>query len=381
MFFSRRRLRQFWVQFHLWPGLLLGLVFALLGLSGSLLCFYPELDLWLNPAQRVRTAAAAPPVLQPAVERLQYRYPDYRGAWRLEMPLAADRPLNVRYYGPPETAGRGFAPFMATLDPATLEVTSARFWGDYAMTWLYDLHYTLLLDKPGRLAVGVVGLAALLSLASGLYLWWPAPGRWRAALAWRLRPGRLRATYDAHVLAGAYGLVVLLALAFSGTLLALPEYANPLVEALSPLSRRAPVASTPQPGQAPISADAAVAAAQAALPGGVLRWVETPAGPTGSYRVNLWRAGDPGHRFPRSNVWIDAYSGAVLAVRDWNRQSAGDTFLAWQHPLHNGEAFGLPGRLAACVGGLLPSLLWVTGLMRWRQKRQARQKSGRPAQA
>ena len=53
MTLSRRRLRHFWVQFHLWPGLLLGAVFALLGLTGSVLCFYPELDLWLNPAQQV----------------------------------------------------------------------------------------------------------------------------------------------------------------------------------------------------------------------------------------------------------------------------------------------------------------------------------------
>jgi uncharacterized iron-regulated membrane protein len=42
--------------------------------------------------------------------------------------------------------------------------------------------------------------------------------------------------------------------------------------------------------------------------------------------------------------------------------SAGDTFLLWQFPLHNGEAFGLPSRLVILLSGLSIPLLYVTGL-------------------
>jgi hypothetical protein len=181
MTLSRRRLRHFWVQFHLWPGLLLGAVFALLGLTGSVLCFYPELDLWLNPAQQVTASQPELPGVQRMVDALHAAYPAHHGAWRLEMPLSAGQPINARYYQPPETAGRGFAPLMLTLDPATLKVTSARYWGDYAMTWIYDLHYSLLLERPGRITVGVLGIVCLLSLFSGLYLWWPGRGPWLKA--------------------------------------------------------------------------------------------------------------------------------------------------------------------------------------------------------
>ena len=45
------------------------------------------------------------------------------------------------------------------------------------------------------------------------------------------------------------------------------------------------------------------------------------------------------------------------------------------HPLHNGEAFGLAGRLLAFAGGLLPTLLLVTGWLRWRHKCAARRLS------
>lgn len=372
MILSRRRLRQFWVQLHLWPGLLLGLVFALLGLSGSVLCFYPEIDLWLNPGQQVTAGGPLRQPVQPAIDRLRAAYPQYPGAWRLEMPLAADRPINARYYRPPESAGRDFAPRMVTLDPATLALTSRRLWGDYAMTWLYDLHYTLLLGRPGRTAVGVVGLVGLLSLLSGLYLWWPAPGRRRDALRLRIRRGTLRATYDWHTLGGVYGLAVLAVLSATGAVLALPDYANPLVAGLSPLTRPVLLRSGAAAGRPAISADTAVARAQVLFPAAALRWVETPADAAGVFRVNFWQAGDPGYRFPRTQVWVDAYSGEILAVRDSRRNSGGDTFLAWQHPLHNGEAFGLPGRLLTCLAGLLPALLWVTGVLRWSQKRQAR---------
>jgi uncharacterized iron-regulated membrane protein len=375
MTLSRRRLRHFWVLFHLWPGLLLGAVFALLGLTGSVLCFYPELDLWLNPAQQVTASQPELPGVQRMVDALHAAYPAHHGAWRLEMPLSAGQPINARYYQPPETAGRGFAPLMLTLDPATLKVTSARYWGDYAMTWIYDLHYSLLLERPGRISVGVLGIVCLLSLFSGLYLWWPGRGQWLKALRLHIRRGTVRATYDWHTLAGVYGLVFLLGLAFTGVVLALPEYIRPLIEPLSPLFKPAEVHSEPRAGQPMIAADKAVSLAQAHFPQATLRWVETPKGALGVFRVNLWQPGEPGFRFPRTQVWIDAYSGDVLAIRDPRdpqRQSAGDTFLDWQHPLHNGEAFGLPGRILACIAGLLPTLLWVTGLMRWLHKHRAR---------
>lgn len=370
---SRRRWRAVWLQLHLWGGLLLGGVFALLGLTGSILCFYPEIDLWLNPAQQVAAPATAPlPALQPILDALRADRPAYTAAWRLEMPLAPGRPLNVRYYRPPETASRDFAPYMATVDPGRQVISSRRYWGDYAMTWIYDLHYTLLLGQAGRTAVGVVGLLALASLITGLYLWWPRPGRWAAALRPQIRRGEVRATYDWHVRAGAYGALVLLVLCFSGALLALPGWFNPLINSLSPLTRSESVSSAPSPGQPMISADLAAERALSRHPGATLRWIETPADHHGTYRINLWQAGDPGYRFPRSNAWIDAYTGAVLAERDWQKNSAGDSFLAWQHPLHNGEAFGLPGRIVASLAGLLPALLWVTGVLRWLHKRRAR---------
>lgn len=371
----RAAIRRRWLSVHLYLGLGLGGLFALLGLSGSVLVFYLEVDGLLNPQISVAAPALAPSP-DAVLRRLQALHPERTGPWRIEMPLAPDRPVLVRYYNPPETAGRGFAPLMLSLDPHTLAETSHRYWGDYLTTWLYDLHYTLLLGQTGRDIVGYIGLLLLASLLSGLTLWWPSRARLAAALRPVLRAGVVRKVYDLHVLSGVYGLVVLATLAFTGTVLALPDVARAAVARLSPLTpafgARAGLLVADAPG---LSLGDAIAIGRTHFPGAELRWVET-AGHAGTpVSLRFHRPGEPGRRFARNQVWIDPGTGAVVALRDTRDNSGGDSFMDWMHPLHNGEAFGLTGRILACVGGLLPTVLLLTGWLRWRHKRSARRRA------
>ncbi|MEZ5599386.1 MAG: PepSY-associated TM helix domain-containing protein, partial [Pseudomonadales bacterium] len=50
---------------------------------------------------------------------------------------------------------------------------------------------------------------------------------------------------------------------------------------------------------------------------------------------------------------------------------------ALPHPLHSGETFGLAGRIALALSGLLLPFLALTGYCRWRQKNRYRRR--RPA--
>jgi len=51
--------------------------------------------------------------------------------------------------------------------------------------------------------------------------------------------------------------------------------------------------------------------------------------------------------------------------------SAGDAFLNWQWPLHGGKAFGWTGRILVFLLGLACPVLFITGWVRWLQKRKA----------
>lgn len=363
--------RRVWLAVHRWLGLVFGAAFVLLGLTGSLLVFYTELDAVLNPRLAWRPADGTVQHYEPVLRALQSAHPQREGSWRIELPPQGRGVVTARYLRPLETTGQGFAPLLATVHPATHEVLASRFWGETAMTWVYDLHYTLLAGDAGRWTVGGLGALLAVSLLSGVWLWWPTPAQ-RAA-AWRLKRGAgwPRRVFDLHRLGGVYPLLLTALLALTGVVLAWPELIEPAVAKLSPpLTVAPPRAEPPQPGAPFIGIDTALQRARERFPQGVPRWIDTPEPATGTYRIRLQQPGEPSERFPRTLVWIDAWRGEVLAVRDARAQGAGDTLLAWVHPLHNGEAFGLPGRILVCAAGLVPLLLAVTGVMRWLDRRR-----------
>lgn len=90
------------------------------------------------------------------------------------------------------------------------------------------------------------------------------------------------------------------------------------------------------------------------------------------YAIEKRQPGEANRRRPRSKVWIDQYSGEVVAVEDPEKFTGGETFFNLMWPLHNGEAFGLPGRILWCLTGLVPLVLYITGLTVWLRKRRAR---------
>ena len=364
--------RRIWLQVHLYLGLNIGLIFVLAGLTGSLLVFYVELNEAINPHIQVSTAQAQPKPYAALLQAILQKHPERTGAWRIEMPRHANAPVIARYYKAHETAHLTFAPLLVSVNPYTAEVTSSRFWGQTLMTWIYDLHYTLLLDATGKIIMGIIGGLLLVGLCTGLYLWWPKTGKWFAALTFKPAASQSRFIFDLHKLNGIYSFLILLLLILSGILLELPGVFNPGIARLSPLYQPQNTASIAQQDKSRISLDEAIDIAQQQFPRAVLRWIETQANETGSYRVMLYLWGEPSKRFPKTTLWIDQYSGAILSVRNPAKQSAGDTFLSWLHPLHSGEMAGMTGRCVVLISGFVPLILYVTGLMRWRQKQRAK---------
>lgn len=381
----RGRLRPWLAAVHRWLGIAVGLPFVLLGLTGSVLVFYIELDQWLNPVIRPERPSSGSAVSwAQVVARLQALPGGQLRGWRVEVPLTDTRPIMARQLR--DLPDRRFSPRMVTLDPQTLAVTSDRLWGEFAATFIYDLHYSLAMGPLGQQVVGWIGWVSLLLLLAGFALWWPSGRRWPRALRPSLRLRRHVFWYDLHTKAGAYVGLFVAALAFTGAVLALPQVVAPVLAIVSsPQKLPTPMARATVRDRM-IDADRAVAIASEVFPQARLRWIETPHGPDGVYRIRLHTPGEPSLRFPRTYVWIDPWSGEVLAQHSPAQHTGADTFLAWQHPLHNGEAFGLPGRILVCCLGLMPLLWLLSGLVRWRftvraRRRAAQRTTHRPVHA
>jgi uncharacterized iron-regulated membrane protein len=362
---------------HLYVGLALGGFFLLLGLTGSILVFYPEIDLMLHPEMRVQHPSQpldftqAPPI-QSVLDKLRAEYPDLKDGWRIEMPLQDRFPIFARYLKPDQGNSAVFAPLVVSIDPSSLQLTSARIWGDYFVTWVFDLHYQLLMGEVGKTLVVLIGILLMINLFIGLYLWFPKSVKaWRHALVFKTSAHPMRNNYDTHKLAGVFGLVLLLVMAVTGALLGRADWFNPIIDRFSPINTYVPIPNRVQLS-APISVDTATAIAKATYPDAEIRWIYTPNTINDFYQIRMHQANEPGRRFPKTILWIDQYSGQVKHIKKPEAFSAGDTILAWLHPLHNGEAFGMVGRLLAVLSGIIIVVLCWTGLNRTLYKKKTR---------
>jgi len=354
--------RRIWLQVHLWLGLTLGVLGALVGLTGSVLVFDHEVDAALNPQ---RYAVTGSQVVLPYADYLQRAAQAVGGGARpanLRLPQDDDLPVVVFTRG----RGEGAGPYRVYLDPPTGRVLDAVAGGGF-VGWAHNFHESLSArEYHGREIVGAIGIAMLISSLSGIYLWWPRGGLGRGAFGFR--PG-FTPSRNLHYTFGFYGSLVLAMLSFTGIFLAYPEPGRAVVGAFGPVSASPRSIQAPEsPGRA-IAPDDAVAIARALYPDASVTSLGLPAGPRGAYRVSLRAPGDAAARFGPV-VFLDPRSGAVLSRADRTTRTRGDAFLAWQRVLHEGETFGLAGRIVLCIVGALPALLVITGAMIWLRQRR-----------
>lgn len=345
---------------HRWLGLTLGLVLVLSGLTGSYLAFYVEIEratiapLQLSPGRQPRSMEAV-------YQALAQLGPPENGRWSIELPRDGGV-VTARY------AARGQAIRMVSVDPVSLAIVRDVEWGATLSTWIYELHYRLLMGRPGAPVMGAIGLGVLGLLGLGAVLWWRSGRTARSRLMFARNGPAERKVYDLHRLIGLASLLLLSITVATATAMSLPDQVKPVLTAFSPTTGQPDPRSGPADGRTRLPLDRAIALARRHLPGVDVRWVQMPRDETAPYAVRFWQPGEPSRRFPRSYVWLDQYDGRVLAVEHGPRDTATDRILAWLYPLHSGEAFGLVGRTVVGLLGLVPALLFVTGLLRWRSK-------------
>lgn len=362
-------MRQFFFTLHKYAGLTLGLLLSLIGLTGSLLVFDHALDEKLAPHTVDFNPSSKPAsygeILAAAREAVPGSEPR-----RLMMPRTEDSPYVVRFPGPEGAPG----PIEVSVSPTDAEVLAVRGWGQYTMSWLYRLHYTLLASSNGKTVVGFMGLLLMLFCISGLVLWWPRRsrrgGRWKRAFAIRRDGNRFRFYFDVHRVFGIYFLPLLLVTAFSGVTLVFPQQVETVVGTLLPTESRPALPRSHKDSGTPLDADAAAEIAHSAFPGGELKRIYLPRDAGDSYGLSFRAAGEPWRNYGASFVRLDQYSGEILMVQDVGELAPGNKLLRWQFPLHNGDALGLAGRWLVLLAGLTPGLLFATGIYLWWKKRR-----------
>ena len=382
---ARRRevARKVFLQLHRTIGLFVGAVFVLVGLSGAVLAFREDIDELLNASiMRVDTPAQG-----------SYRSPDeiLGGAFaampadgkaeRLTMPRHAGSAAEITYMV--ETDDLETDVYQLFVDPYTAKVKGQRLYQHHGgpfsqplIPFLMTFHWTLLLGVNNAYVLGSLAILVFISILVGLYLWFPLNGAWRLGLKIKWKASAERLAYDVHRSVGIYCAAILLVMLFSGIAMIFKPATRSVTTLFSPVRPKIDFGkSKPLPGQSPIGVGAAVAAADKIFPDGRLHWILLPSAPSGVYVVGKQSDDEPNRTKTSRNVGVDQYSGRVLQVQDRNGFTAGEKFLEWLFPLHSGEAFGAVGRSIVLFIGLTPLALYVTGFLRWRQRRRARRRA------
>ena len=373
-------LRHILFTVHMWIGLILGVLLAALGLSGSLIVYDQEIADFLSPPPHAVTAGTALPLTMLADTareaaaaqgldggQMQIILPQKKnGAVVVRMggisPMGnmpgMNRETHRRRQGGARRAdsggGRGLQIF---LDPVSGEVLgTAKSVLPSFLSFAHQLHGNFLMSRDvGRPIVGWLGVAMCLLGLTGLVLWWPKRGQWQYAFKVRRQATGLRFHRELHAATGIWIFIVFMAVSFSGVVLAWPQTlsANP-----PGFDLRALPAVAPSDAKR-LGPTEAVIAAAAAVPGLQPRSVTIPARADAPISVNYLSNGAVA-----ATVLVDPYRGTVLAVRD-----PSERFLAWMRPVHQGS-LGPVWRFLVFLSGLVPTLFVTTGLIMWWKKRQ-----------
>jgi len=372
-------LRKVNFQLHLWIGIILTLYMVVIGLTGSILVFRPELEALcgLKPWQGMRTKA---PVanLATVVENLKVAYPHSHI-------VSVDAP------GPDE------ATFVADVVSRRGRVKVAcspaegRVLGEFPRkrTWMnvmLELHETLLIHpgSRGRMWNGVGAASLLLLNITGMVIWWPGVRNWKRALKVDFARGWRRINFDMHVAVGFWTILIASIWAVSGIYFGWPRQTFLFVDSVSRVITARPPAVTVTPDYNAAEPDLGglLDRAQALDPGTTPGGIAFPYSRRAPLAILMRRRNSPGYEYV-DTVYFNPYDGAYISTWRYGvNQSLGDWIVWSEVPLHFGTYWGLGVKIVWAAAGLAIPLLAITGLLmywnralrkRWKKLRQASQ--------
>lgn len=325
---------------HRWTGGAIGLLLAIMGLSGALLV---NADSLFSPG--VHTPARTMPLSSIVVEATQG---------------ATAKPDDIIFASPHFPFHRvvysdGSGRF---LDTGGGTVDRWRNQWQRPELWLFDLHRYLFIGKNGETIVGIAALLGLGFVVTGSILWC----RRRRTFAPRLLPPRMtRPAIVRHHRDLGILLAPLLCLSFTtGAMMALRPVGLALV---SPWSSAHDIeAATAKPVVAPqqLAAQpdwrAMLAEARHRFPEAEIRLLSFPTKPSDLILIRMRR---PEEWLPNghTNLWFAPSDGHLIAAKDVRALPPGVTILDRVYPLHAAKIGGFFTKLIMTLFGIGLSLL------------------------
>ena len=319
---------------HRWSGGLVGLLLALLGLTGAILVWEGE---WIGVTgandpvvERVdRIAAVSERAVADGATRITF------ASEEIGLHLIAREGGGGEYI---RQNGEVVASWASQWERPEL--------------WIFDLHHHLFAGETGEWVTGIAGIFGLLFVITGSILWW----RSRRAFEWRIWPRNMQPgpIVRHHRDFGIIVAPLLLVSFLTGLGNLFPSAAK---VALSPFgtiqASKAPLKVEPSGRPAPIAA--MLSEAKARFPDAELRRLTVPAKADGAYSVRMRQ---PFEWTPngRTTLFFDR-TGKIVRIDNPAGSSAATSINEKFYPVHTGKAGGLIWKLAMTLSGIALALL------------------------
>jgi len=351
---------------HRWTGIVLAVYVFAVGLTGAILVFHDD-------AAKAFREPHVPDNTDPLmnvdqiVSNIESAYPGWH-LHRLYWPRNLQSPWfaevlkgNVGYLG--ETA------FAVYLHPSKGHIIGTHNYGRSIWRVLQVIHINLLSGRTGRTFNGVLALATLFSVLTGILMWWPRSGEgflWK--VNWSARAKRLN--WELHQITGVYLFAFFVMFCVTGSYFAWSSNYVRAIAAVFPMklmNQRMPVIEpVEETDLKPISSF--LPAIQAQVPNYPVTQVIFREAPNGLIRFVV-NEGDRSTFYRANNLFFHPGSGKLMRADLVRERLTGDSIVNWVSAIHIGP-FGIWSKVLWALAGLAFPLSTITGLIIYVNKRQ-----------
>ncbi len=356
----RPRALERWYGVHKWTSLFATANFLLLCATGLPLVFHHEIDHWLGNAAEPAVLPEGTP--RTSLDGIVADALGRRPGEVVQFVYTEDDEPHLWFLGLAPTPDAAESSVYLTYDARTGNLLKEDVYGDGVMYVLWKLHVDLFAGLPGTLFLGVVGLAVVASLVSGIVVYGPFMRRLPFGAVRRERSRRTR-WLDLHNLFGIATVAWVLVVSATGVVntLARPILSywqmTELAEMTAAFRDLPPLADNGSPQRA-------VDAALAREPSLELSFMAFPGNPfAGPHHYTAFLRGrEPLTSRLLKPVLVAAETGEVTDSRSLPWYAVA---LLVSEPLHFGDYGGMPLKILWGVLDLLTIFVTVSGLYLW----------------
>lgn len=347
-----------WGKVHKWIGLTVAAFLIIQATTGTIILFRDDLnDLLYHEA---KSASTAPVSVDKILETATAYRPDLH-VGKIIIPSNPNAAYLVQYHN-----NSMQLPFMVAISPHEASIIHSGRLTSFPVEAAFELHYRLLLSKPGQILNGILALSLVIMLCSGIYLWWPK-GSLKRGFQVKLSAARVRAAFDVHRVFAASASLLLLVVAITGFILAVPEVLGRTGKASTASGEKV---------ETPASIDLAIQQAYRQLPNQKLKKISfTRSGHT--IKMVFTSASSTPNPRAVDTVRADLFTGRTISITRYEEFSARSKILSWVLSLHSFDIAGWIGKLLAAISAIFLILISSTGIWLWWARRALQMRSHR----